>query len=269
MVDKIQANGASIAYALEGPEDKDIVILSNSLMSTMDMWKPQIPVLHNEFQTLRYDTRGHGQSEITSGPYSISLLANDVLHMMDGLRIEKAHFVGLSMGGMIGQYLGANHADRFYSLGLCDTASEMPTLDMWNDRISTARNEGIEGLVEGTLQRWFTPSYRESNKSDIDFVADMIRTTQVDGYIANATAVRDMSLTAFLKYISVPTLVMTGREDPACTLEASEIIHEQVAGSKLVVIDDAAHLSNIEKPDVFNEALFNFLMSNNSNSLSH
>ncbi len=268
MVDKIQANGASLVYTLEGPADKDIVILSNSLMSTMDMWTPQIPVLDNEFQILRYDSRGHGQSEITPGPYSISLLANDVLHLMDGLNIEKAHFVGLSVGGMVGQYLGAHHGDRFFSLTLCNTASEMPIVDVWNERISTARSEGIEALFDATLQRWFTPSFLETKREDVDFVDKMIRTTQVDGYIASATAIRDMSLTAFLKYISIPTLVIAGREDPACPLEASEIIHEHVAGSKLVVIDEAAHLSNVEKVDVFNEALFGFLKSNNSSSLS-
>lgn len=261
MVNRIRANNISIAYNQEGPSDKDVVILSNSLMSSMDMWKPQMAALHESFQTLRYDTRGHGQTETTPGPYAISLLATDVIRMMDALNLDRAHFVGLSMGGMIGQYLGANHADRLMSLALCDTASEMPTLEMWNDRIATAEKNGIEGLLDGTLKRWFTSPFLQSNPDDIAFVAQMIETTEAEGYIACATAVRDMSQTTILKSIKVPTLVIVGRDDPACTLEASQIIHENVTGSKFVVIDNAAHLSNIEKPDIFNGALISFLRS--------
>lgn len=255
----MQANGADIYYRFDGPADGPVLVLSNSLMSTHRMWYPQMDALTERYCVLRYDTRGHGASEITPGPYKIQLLAEDVVALLDALDLRKVHFVGLSMGGMIGQYLGANHADRLLSLALCDTASEMPPREMWNDRIATAEAEGLEGLVDSTLKRWFTVPFLARGTVDLEIVAAMIVETSREGYIACASAVRDMSQSSILSSITPPTIVIVGREDPACTLEASEIIHAQVAGSELVVIDDASHLSNIEKPQEFTDALLGFL----------
>lgn len=255
----MRANGANIYYRFDGAEDGPVLVLSNSLMSTHRMWYPQMDALTERYRVLRYDTRGHGASEVTPGPYKIQLLAEDVVALLDALDLQKVHFAGLSMGGMIGQYLGANHADRLLSLALCDTASEMPPPEMWNDRIATAEAEGLEGLVDSTLKRWFTEPFLARGTDDLKIVADMIVQTSREGYIACASAVRDMSQTSILSSIAPPTIVIVGREGPACTLEASEIIHAHVAGSELVVIDDASHLSNIEKPQEFTDALLGFL----------
>lgn len=259
MSQKVEANGINITYRFDGPEDAPVVMLSNSLMSNHTMWDPQMSVLTESFRVLRYDTRGHGDTDAPAGPYTIQLLAEDAIALLDALNIDKVHFAGLSMGGMIAQYLGANYSGRLHSLMLCDTASEMPTLEMWNERISTAESKGIVGLLDGTLQRWFTAPFLENDKAAVEKVADMIRTTDTGGYIGCASAVRDMSQTAILSNISVPTIIIVGEDDPACTVEQSRVLEENIKGSELVVLKNAAHLSNIEKTDKFNEAMMGFL----------
>jgi 3-oxoadipate enol-lactonase len=255
----IQVNGARLAYRFDGPADGAVVMLSNSLMSTHAMWEPQMAALAARFRVLRYDTRGHGQSETTPGPYSIELLADDAAALIDATGVGAVHFVGLSMGGMIGQQLAVRHPAKVRSLSLCDTASEMPPRPMWEERIATARDKGIEGLVDGTIKRWFVSAFVERDPQAIARVREMILQTRPEGYIACASAVRDMSQTHILSRIASPTQVIVGREDPACTLAASEVLHREIAGSTLHVIDDAAHLSNIEKPKQFNELLLAFL----------
>lgn len=260
-VNFIQANGIRIAYRFDGPEDAPVLMLSNSLMSNMSMWEPQVAALTAHFRVLRADTRGHGQTEVTPGPYSIALLAQDAVALMDALGLEKVHFAGLSKGGMIGQYLGARHADRIASLALCDTASEMPTHAMWDARLATAREAGIAGLLDGTIKRWFTAPFIERAPQEIDKVRAMILTTPVEGYIGCASAVRNMSQTSLLKDISVPTTIIVGESDPACTVEQSRVLHQHIHGSSMTVLPQSSHLSNIEQPELFNQALLGFLRS--------
>jgi len=259
MTQKIEANGIQVTYRLDGPQDAPVVMLSNSLMSNHTMWDPQMAELTNSFRVLRYDTRGHGLTETTTGPYSIKLLAEDAVALLDALNIEKVHFAGLSMGGMIAQYLGANYSPRLHSLLLCDTASEMPTLEMWNDRIATAQDQGITGLLDGTLNRWFTAPFLNNEKEAVEKVAEMIRGTDTDGYIACASAVRDMSQTSILSNIEVPTIIIVGEDDPACTVDQSKVLEQHINGSELVVLKNAAHLSNIEQTEAFNTAMMTFL----------
>lgn len=254
-----QANGARLAWRIDGPQDAPAVMLSNSLMSTHVMWDPQIAALTERFRVLRYDTRGHGASEVTPGPYSIELLADDAAALIEAAGLGAVHFVGLSMGGMIGQQLAVRHPRRVLSLSLCDTASEMPPRSMWEARIETARNQGVAGLVDGTIQRWFVPSFTAREPDAIAWVRKMILQTTPEGYIACASAVRDMSQTHILREIRVPTQIVVGRDDPACTLAASEVLHRQIQGSTLHVIDDAAHLANIEQPEQFTRLLVDFI----------
>ncbi len=255
----VEANGISIAYRWDGPQNAPIVMLSNSLMSNLTMWDDQLPVLTKSFRVLRYDTRGHGATDAPEGPYTIQLLAEDAIALLDALKIDKVHFAGLSMGGMIAQYLGANYSTRLHSLMLCDTASEMPTLALWNERISTAKEHGIVGLVDGTLKRWFTSAFLDDDKTAVEKVAQMIRTTDTGGYISCASAVRDMSQTSLLSKITVPTLIIVGEDDPACTVEQSKVLEEHIEGAELVVLKNAAHLSNIEQTQAFNDAMMGFL----------
>lgn len=259
MVEHLEVGGLRVAYRLDGPEGGDVLVLSNSLMSTHRMWDPQMSAFTARYRVLRYDTRGHGATETTPEPYSIELLAQDAAALIDALSLGPVHFLGLSMGGMIGQRLAVDRPDLVRSICLCNTAAEMPTQEMWNERISTARREGIEGLLRGTVSRWFTPEFIVTNPAAVGFVEGMIRDTEAPGYIGCACAVRDMSQTEILSQIRVPALVLIGEKDPACTPEQGEVLHANIAGSKKVVIKDAAHLSNVEKPREFNEAILKFI----------
>ena len=259
MVEYISANGIKMAYRFDGPEDAPVLVLSNSLMSTHRMWDPQMTAFSANYRVLRYDTRGHGATETTDSAYSIGMLARDAEALIETLGVGPVHFLGLSMGGMIAQRIAVNRPDLVRSVMLCDTASEMPTPDMWNERIATAESKGIEGLLAGTVKRWFTPGFIARSPAAVSFVEGMIRDTGGPGYIGCASAVRDMSQTDILKDIGQPTLVLVGAQDPACTPAQALVLHENIANSRHVVLEDAAHLSNIEKPFEFNTAVLNFL----------
>ena len=253
--------GARLAYRFDGPVDAPVVVLSNSLMSTMAMWEPQMPELTRDFRVLRYDTRGHGASETTPGPYTIPFLADDVIAMLDALGLERVHFAGLSMGGMIGQQLGAVYGKRLLSLALCDTTSEMPDSSVWKQRLDAVRNGGVAALTDGTIQRWFTPAFIARDPDTIARTRAGIEATSLEGYIACASAVRDVAQTSTLHLITTPTLIIAGELDPACTVAQAEVLHREIAGSRLEIIAGAAHLSNLEQPERFTSLLAGFLRS--------
>ena len=255
----INANGVTMNYRLEGPDDGPVVMLSNSLMSDLTMWDGQVPALANRYRVLRYDTRGHGATEATSPPYSIELLVDDARALLDALDIGAVHFVGLSLGGMIGQLFAIRHPGLLKSLVLCDTSSHMPPESLWEDRIQTAENDGIEALAPATIERWFTEPFHERGAAEIERVRHMIRKTGRPGYIGCCRAIQAMNQTAILSAITTPTLVLVGADDASTPVAASETIHRAIEGSELVVLDDAAHLSNVEQPEAFNRAVIGFL----------
>jgi 3-oxoadipate enol-lactonase len=259
VTDTVSVNGVRIAYRFDGPPGGRVVLMSNSLMSSFDMWDWTVPALADRYRVLRYDTRGHGRSATPPGPYSIAALGDEAAGLLDALGIEAAHFVGLSMGGMVGQQLGARYPGKVLSLSLCDTASEMPPREMWEERLAIAASQGIPALAEGTLKRWFTEPFVRRAPGDIEKVRRMILGTGVEGYMACAGAIRDMAQTTMLLAITAPTLVLTGRQDPATTVAHATVLHRVIAGSRLVIIEDAAHLSNIEQPRAFNAALRAFI----------
>lgn len=259
MTGTIAVNGARIAWRFDGPEKGRVVLMSNSLMSSYDMWDRTVPALADRYRVLRYDTRGHGRSSTPPGPYSIAQLADDAAGLLDALGIASAHFVGLSMGGMVGQQLGARYPGKVLSLCLCDTASEMPPRETWEERLAVARTQGIPALADGTLKRWFTEPFARRAPAEIEKVRAMILGTGVEGYVACASAIRDMAQTTMLLAITAPTLVLTGRQDPATTVAHATVLHRVIAGSRLVILDDAAHLSNIEQPRAFNDAVRGFI----------
>ncbi len=263
MTDTVKTNGIDTAYRFDGPahftSDVRVVLMSNSLMSDHTMWDPNVGALADRYRVLRYDTRGHGRSETTPGPYSLDLLADAARALLDALAIEQAHIVALSMGGMIAQNLGARFPERVLSLGLCDTASEMPPRSMWAERFAIARSQGVAGLVDATIQRWFTSPFIARAPEEIEKVRRMILGTGVEGYIACGSAVRDMAQTTMLLKVKTPTLILVGRQDPACTVEQSTVIYRMIEGSQMVVLENAAHLSNIEQPEAFNGELRAFI----------
>jgi 3-oxoadipate enol-lactonase len=255
----VKVKGVDIAYRFDGPVQARVVLLSNSLMSNYDMWDWTVPALADRYRVLRYDTRGHGRSATTPGPYSIEMLSDDAAGLLDALGIGAAHIVGLSMGGMIAQQLGARYPEKVLSLALCDTASEMPPRSLWQERLEIARTQGTAGLVDATIKRWFTEPFIERAPGDIAKVRAFILGTGAEGYIACASAVRDLAQTTMLLKIKAPTLVMTGRLDPACSVDQATVLHRVIAGSQLVILEDAAHLANIEQPQAFNRALRGFI----------
>ena len=258
---QIEANGIKMSYELSGREGAPVVMLSHSLGSSLIMWDSQVQVLHSHFQVLRYDTRGHGGSHTPPGAYTLDMLGEDALGLLDALGIAKVHFVGLSMGGMIGQYLALNHPDRLECLVLSDTAAILPeeAQPIWQERIDLAREKGMEALVDETLGRWFTPSFLKGNPPEVEPIREQFLSTPVDGYIGCSEAIRGLNYLERLWEIKIPTLIMVGEEDPGTPVAAAEAMHQRIRGSRLVVLSSASHLSNVEQAETFSDALISFL----------
>ncbi len=259
---KVNANGIDINYELTGKKGAPVVMLSHSLACSLVMWQPQMAVLESAFQVLRFDTRGHGDSDAPQGDYSFEQLAMDAIGLMDALKIDRVHFVGLSMGGMIGQGLALDYADRLKSLALCDTAAIMPdeTQPIWQQRIEAAGEKGLQGQVDETLERWFRPEYLHQNPPEVEMIRRQILATPVAGYIGCCEAIRRLKYLDRLSKITLPTLIVVGEEDPGTPVAASEAMHERISDSRLVVLPSARHLSNIEQSEAFNAALMEFLL---------
>ena len=259
---KVNANGIELNYELTGKQGAPVVMLSHSLASSMVMWDPQLESLEPNFRVLRYDMRGHGASDAPEGAYTLELLADDAVALLEALNFATVHFVGLSIGGMIGQCLGLNHRDRFKSLTLCDTSAIMPdeAQPILQERIAAARENGMADQVDETLERWFTPAYLKANPPEVEMIRQQIAATPPAGYIGCSEALRGLNYLERLTGIKLPTLIMVGEEDPGTPVAASEAIHERIAGSQLVVLPSARHLSNIEQAEAFNAALMTFLL---------
>jgi 3-oxoadipate enol-lactonase len=256
---KIKANGITMNYTLEGPPSAPVITLSHSLATDLTMWEPQMEVLKARYRVLRYDTRGHGGSEVPEGPYSLDQLGDDVRALLQALKIEKTHFMGLSMGGMIGQVFALKHPGMLRSLILCDTMSEVASQakPIWDERIAITQTQGMEPHVEPTIERWFTKPSRSSPAASR--VRAMIRATSPKGYIGCSRAIMELDLTERLPAIRMPTLIIVGADDPGTPVAVSQAIHEMIKGSQLVILKSAAHLSNIEQAEAFNKALIPFL----------
>lgn len=258
-----QLRGVRLAYRLDGPKNAPVVMLSNSLMSSWTMWDPQREALTRDWQVLRYDTRGHGQSETPPGPYSIEAMADDAARLIEHAGFDDVHFVGLSMGGMIGQQLAVDHPDLLDSLVLANTLSAYgpQAAPMWQGRIDAAGGpQGMAPIVEPTVARWFTEPFRAAgNAATLDWVRGMIRRTSVAGYVECCRALMRLDLTARLPAVRTPTLVLAGRQDPSTPVAGAEVIAAAVPGARLAVIENAAHISNIEQAGVFTGLLTDFL----------
>lgn len=250
-------------YRLEGPADAPLLVLSNSLGTTLEMWDPQVPAFSKHLRVLRYDTRGHGGSSVTPGPYSIAQLGRDVLAMVDSLGVDRFAFCGLSMGGLIGQWLGITASERLTRLVLCNTGAKIGTDEVWNDRIDTVLRGGeqaMRDMPDAAISRWFTPEFVKRQPVEVNRITQMIASTAPAGYAANCAAVRDADYRAHLSTITVPTLIICGSKDPVTTTEHGRFIEERIRDAGLVELD-AAHLSNVEAGDGFSLPVLSFLRS--------
>ena len=249
-------------YTLQGPAGKPVLVLSNSLGTNRHMWDSQVAAFTEHFQVLRYDTRGHGQSLVSPGTYSIEQLGGDVLALLDALQLDKVHFCGLSMGGLIGQWLGINAGERLHKLVICNTAAKIGTQDVWNPRIEMVLGQGEQAMValrDASIARWFTPAFAEANPSETRRVTDMLAATSPQGYAANCAAVRDADFREQLGAIKVPLLVIAGTEDAVTTPADARFIQSQVAGAEYAEFA-AAHLSNVEVGAPFGDRVIEFLL---------
>ena len=258
---RIKANGIWMNYELSGKKDAPVVILSHSLSCSLLMWNPQIDALNPYFHVLRYDIRGHGATDAPLGSYTLELLAEDVIGLLDALGMDRVHFVGLSMGGMIGQCLALNRPDRLKSLTLCDTASIVPSeaQPIWQERLEKVRKKGMEALSGETLERWFTPPFLRQDPLMVKSIREQILATPVAGYMGCAEAIRRLNYLDRISGIKTPTLIMVGEDDPGMPVSSAEAMHKRIANSKLVVLPSARHLSNVEQAEAFNGALLKFL----------
>jgi 3-oxoadipate enol-lactonase len=254
----LDAAGLRTFYRWDGPDDAPVLVLSHSLGTDVSMWDPQVPALARHFRVLRYDTRGHGRSAVTPGPYSIEQLAKDVLVLLDGLDVSRARFCGLSMGGLIGMWLGAHAHARVERLVLCNTGAKIGTAQSWNQRIESVRAEGMAGISSSVVERWFSAELRTRAPEVAARARALLDATPPEGYVACAGAIRDADERDDLGAIPVPTLVVAGSRDPATPPADGRRLADGIAGAEYVELP-AAHLSNLEAPEAFASAVVAFL----------
>ena len=254
----IDADGCPIYVEVEGREGAPVLMLSNSLGTNLHMWDDQTAEFAKHFRLVRYDRRGHGKSGAPKGPYSFDRFGRDIVAILDALKIKKMNWCGLSMGGMDGQWLGANAADRVEKLVLANTNFYYADKGPWADRIKFVQEKGLGDLVGPNMERWFTKGFRDSAPQAIARMTQMFTATNPAGYIACVEAIRDMDFRGSNPRITTPTLVIVGKQDPATPPSAGEAIAQQIKDAKLVALD-AAHISNVEQPKAFTEAVLNFL----------
>ncbi|MBF97282.1 MAG: 3-oxoadipate enol-lactonase [Pelagibacterales bacterium] len=257
---KHSVNGIDIHYQIDGDVSDRPIMCSNSLASNLNMWDLQIEhLLAQGFGIIRYDSRGHGQSEAPKGPYSIEMLADDAAGLLTTLGIQHVHFCGLSKGGMVAQMMGVRHPDRVKSLIIADSAAFMPAKDTWEQRIQAVTAGGMEAVVDATLERWITSEGRDRLPDQVELIRRMILNTPVQGFVACSEAIKSMDMRPGNPKITAPTLVICGKQDTGTTPQQAEEIAEAVPNAELELIDNAAHLANIEQHEVFNSLLSKFL----------
>ena len=249
-----------VHYRFDGPATAPVIVLSNSLGATLSMWDPQGVALSRRFRVLRYDTRGHGDSAVPAGPYTIEALGSDVLELLDTLKIERIHFCGLSMGGLIGLWLGIHAAGRLDRLVVCNTAARVGTADAWNSRMAAVRSGGMKAVAPALMERWFTAAFRASAPAVVESTQKMVLQAPVEGYLACCAAVRDADLRERVAEVKARTLVITGANDPVTPPADARFLAEKIPGARYVELE-AAHLSNIEAAAKFTDALLQFLSS--------
>jgi 3-oxoadipate enol-lactonase len=252
-------DGTRLAYRFDGPQDAPVLLLSNSLGTDHAMWDPQIAGLAQHFRVLRYDQRGHGASDAPAGAYSMDRLGRDVAELLDALGIVKAHFCGLSLGGMVGQWLVVHAPERIDRLILANTSAYMGPPSGWQSRIAGVLADGMAPLAQASIGRWFTPDFPEAEPEAVEPIRQMLLANNPAGYAGCCAAIRDMDQRPTAPLNRLPTLVIAGAQDQATPVEASRFLVEAAADARLQVLDSAAHLSNVEQAEAFLAAMLAFL----------
>jgi 3-oxoadipate enol-lactonase len=254
----LEANGCAFNVALDGPVGAPCLVLSNSLGASLEMWEPQLDRFARTCRVLRYDTRGHGRSGVTPGPYSIELLAGDVLHLLDAAGIGRASFCGLSMGGATGLWLAAHAPERFDRFVLCNTVPWLGPPETMLARAASVRRVGLGDLVDATMERWFTPGFRRQAPGTVARIREAFLVTPVEGYAACCEALAGFDEREHLAAIDRPVLVVAGTHDPAPPLAAARDYAARIRGARFVELP-AAHLSNVGAAEPFTVEVLRFL----------
>lgn len=257
----IRAGDLTVYYLLEGPDNAPVVMLSNSLGTSLAIWDAQAAALRSRYRVLRYDMRGHGITEAPpagSSGYTMDQLADDAAALIKVLGLKRVHFCGLSIGGMCGQKLAAKLPELVASLILCDTASTM-SRTIWDERIAAVRQSGIEVTAGATMQRWFTPAFLERRPDVVKGIRNMFVRTAFEGYVGCSLAIRNMDLRPDDAKITCPALIIVGKDDPATTVAMARELNTAIKGSKLTIIPQAAHMVLLEQPDAVTRAIADFL----------
>jgi 3-oxoadipate enol-lactonase len=257
------AGSVRIRYELAGPERAPVVVLSHSLGADLGMWDPQARALAERFRVLRYDSRGHGESAVPAAPWSLEAVSRDVLALLDALGLERVHFCGLSMGGLVGMWLGANAAPRVERLVLCSTAAKIGSDESWNARIKSVDEGGMAAVSQAIVERWFTPGFRETAPEVVARTKAQLERTPPTGYTRTCAAIRDADCRPSLAAVAAPTLVVSGRTDPATPPAEGQAIARAVRGARYVELE-ASHLSNLEAEAAFTATLSGFLAGERS-----
>jgi 3-oxoadipate enol-lactonase len=237
-----------VPFRIDGPADAPVLVLSNSIGSTSAMWDPQVAPLSERFRLVRYETRGHAGAPVPEGPYSLDDLGGDVVALLDRLGVERAHFAGLSLGGMTGMWLGVNAPERIDRLVLLCTSAMLARDVDWPARAKTVREQGTSAIAQATVERWFTPGFVEANPDVAARMRALIADTPAEGYAGCADAIGRMDLEDAITAVRAPTLVIAGRQDPATPPPHGELIAQRIPGARFELVD-GAHLSSYERAD--------------------
>lgn len=254
----LTGDGCRIAWRFDGPADAPVLLLSNSLGTDMHMWAPQMATWSRSLRVLRYDSRGHGQSDAPPGAYSMDRLGRDVVELLDALDLTKVHFCGLSKGGMVGQWLAIRAPERLERLVLANTSAYMGPPSNWDARIQGVLNDGMAPLAEASIDRWFTRAFIERGADAIAPIRDMLLATSPPGYAGCCAAIRDMDMRPTVALIERPTLIIGGSHDPATPPPHTEALARAIKGARVTMLG-AAHLANVELPEQFGQAVLDFL----------
>ncbi len=251
-------DGCRIAYRLDGDPTAPVLLLSNSLGTNMEMWAPQMALFSARRRVLRYDSRGHGASDAPLGGYSMGRLGRDAIGLLDAIGVERVDFCGLSMGGMVGQWLGHRAPQRLRRLILANTSAYMGPPSGWQSRIDKVMKEGVASIADAVIERWVTPEFVAGHADIVAAVRDQLLATSARGYAGCCAAIRDMDMRPVGRLIDVVTLVIGGTRDPATPPSHAEHLARSIPGARLAILD-AAHLSNVERPSMFGRAVSRFL----------
>src|SRR5246127_5219672 len=254
----IDADGCLLNVSVEGHDGGPTLMLSNSLGTNLNMWEPQMKAFTQIFRVIRYDRRGHGKSGVPPGPYSMERFGRDVIAILDDLNIDKVHWCGLSMGGMVGQWLGANAPERLDRIVLSNTACYYADPTNWQNRIKAVKEGGIAAVADTVIATWLTADFREREPQIAANMKAKLLASPVQGYLACCEALSTLDQRELLPAIKTPTLGSAGRQDQETPIAAGELIRSKIPGASLTILD-AAHISNVEQPHAFTEAVVGFL----------